>query len=309
MMGHEQRDVGPGRPMVVVGVDGSRAAEQAVRWAAIEARLRAARLLIAHVEPLATDAIGAGRPGHTGEAILRSSERAARQVEPEIDLESVSAIGPSVSDELLRIGDNADVLALGIDLTRGRASHGARGPLEDRIAVHASCPVVMVAPLSFLAPGARTQVTVGWTDNRTAELALEAAAEEAHLRGIALTIVTVPPVQDPQLAGIIEPPDHESPLIRSVAALEGRYPGLVINISHQAGDVQQALSAMAPSSELLVLGCHHAKQPWSVRTGPIAEAVMRTGHCPVMLVGRRTKHPAGNVRPAAGSRGHAETPT
>jgi nucleotide-binding universal stress UspA family protein len=309
MMGHAQRDVGPGRPVVVVGVDGSRAAEQAVRWGAIEAGLRAARLLIAHVEPLAIDAVGADRPGRAGEAILRSSERAAREVEPGIDLELVPAIGPSVSEELLRIADEAHVIALGIDLTRSRASHGVRGPLEDRIAVHANCPVVMVAPLSFLAPGARTQVAVGWTDNRTAELALAVAAEEAHLRGIALTVLTVPPVRDPQLAEIIDPPDHESPLIRSVASVETRYPGLVINISHQTGDIQQALSAMAPSSELLVLGCHHTKQPWSVRTGPIAEVVMRTGHCPVMLVGRRAKQPDGEARPAARSRGHADSPT
>ena len=290
-MEHPQRDVGVGRRRVIVGADGSRAAQQAVHWAAMEARLHAARLLIVHVEPLAADVVGADRPWPAGRAILRSSMQVAREIEPEIDVQTVSATGTSVSDELLRISDGALVIAMGIDLTRTRASHGARGPLEDRIAVHANCPVVTVAPLSFITPGARTQVTVGWTDNHTAKLALAVAAEEAHLRGIALTVVTVPPDMDPQLAGIIDPPNHESALITSVAALEAQYPGLAINITHQTGDVRQALSAMAPTSELLVLGCHHSSQPWSIRTGPIAEAVMRTGHCPVMLVGRRAKQP------------------
>jgi nucleotide-binding universal stress UspA family protein len=309
MMSQGQHHVEPGRQLVVVGVDGSRSAQQAVRWAAIEARLRAAKLLIVHVEPLAADVVGAERPWHAGATFLRSSGQVAREVEPETDLECVSAVGASVSEELLHISEGAQVIVLGIDLTRSRASHGVRGPLEDRIAVHANCPVVTVAPLSFITPGARTQVTVGWTDNHTAELALAVAAEEAHLRGIALTVVTVPPERDPQLAGIIDPPDHESALIASVAALEAQFPGLPINIAHQIGDVRQALSAMAPTSELLVLGCHHSSQPWSIRTGPVAEAVMRTGHCPVMLVGRRATQPRAGIRSAAASRRHPDSPT
>ena len=65
-MSQGQRHVEPGQLLVVVGVDGSRAAQQAVRWAAIEARMRAATLLIVHVEPLAADVVGADRPGHAG---------------------------------------------------------------------------------------------------------------------------------------------------------------------------------------------------------------------------------------------------
>jgi nucleotide-binding universal stress UspA family protein len=38
---------------------------------------------------------------------------------------------------------------------------------------------------------------------------------------------------------------------------------------------------------LLVLGSHHSEQSWSIRIGPIAEALMRRSPCPVMLVGRR----------------------
>ncbi len=304
-MGHGQSDVGPGRRLVVVGVDGSRAAQQALCWAAIEARLRAARLLLVHVEPLAADVVGGDRLWSAGGALLRSSVQVANEIEPEVEVRTVSASG-SVSDELLRISDGAQVIALGIDLTRSRASHGARGPLEDRVAVHANCPVVTVAPLSFITPGARTQITVGWTDNHTAKLALWVAAEEADLRGIALTVVTVPPEFDPQLVGIIDPPNQESTLISSVAALEAHYPGLAINITHQSGDVRQALSAMAAASELLVLGCHHSSQPWSIRTGPVAEAVMRSGHCPVMLVGRRAKQP-GAQSPAT-SRRRSDSP-
>ena len=291
-MSDPQRQPGPVRQLVVVGADGSRAAYQAVRWAAVEARLRMARLRIVHVEPQAVDAVASDRRWAPSSAILRSSLQVATDIEPEIDVETLSATSASVGEGLLRISEDAYLIALGIDLSRTRASHGARGPLEDQIAVHANCPVVTVAPHSFIAPGARSQVSVGWTDNHTAQLALGAAAEEAHLRGCALTVVTVPPSFDPQLAGIIDPPNQESTLIESIAGLEAQYPGLMINIEHRTGDVSQVLSGMAFTSELLVLGCHHSTRPWSIRTGPVAAAVMRTGHCPVMLVGRRARQPA-----------------
>ena len=44
---------------VTVGVDGSRAARQAVVWGAYEARLRRSPLKIVHVQEVATDAVGA----------------------------------------------------------------------------------------------------------------------------------------------------------------------------------------------------------------------------------------------------------
>ena len=72
--------------------------------------------------------------------------------------------------------------------------------------------------------GARTQVTVGWTDNHTAKLALAVAAEEAHLRGIALTVVTVPPEFDPQLVGSSTRRTTSPPSSPLIAALEAHYP-------------------------------------------------------------------------------------
>ena len=146
----------PSRRPVVVGVDGSRAAYQAVRWGAVEARLRAAKLLLVHVGPLAADAVGLDHTSPPGDAILRTSAEVAAETEPAIGLETMSTKSTSVSEELVRISHDAEVLALGIDLTRTRSSHGARGPLEDRVAVHASCPVAVVAPLSFIAVRSHT---------------------------------------------------------------------------------------------------------------------------------------------------------
>jgi nucleotide-binding universal stress UspA family protein len=255
----------------------------------VEARLRQAPLLIAHVELVATESLGANASDVSGELLLASSAKAAVDLEPDIEVRTELVVGTSVRDELVQLTTRCTVLALGIDLTRTRATHGARGPIEDYVAVHAACPVVMVAPASFVAPGARTQVTVGWAEGHSARLALDAAAEEARLRGAVLSIVTVPPDRDQRLDGIVPAPDHESALIDAVSQLQDRYPGLPIDITHRTGDVTTALSARSPLSELLVIGSHHSQKPWSIRTGPVAEALMRDGHCPVMLVGRRAK--------------------
>ena len=288
--------------VVCVGVDGSRAARQAVLWGAVEARLRHAQLLIVHVALVATDNLGAESSDISGEALLVSSAKAATELEPDVDVRTNLVTGTSVRAELVGLSERAAVLALGIDLTRRRAAYGALGPIEDYVAVHAGCPVVTVAPGSFVAPGARTHVTVGWTEGHAARLALDAAAEEAHLRGAVLSIVTVPPVRDPQLEGIVPAPDQESALIEAVSDVEGRYPGLPVDITHETGDVTAALRATAPRSELLVLGCHHSTKSWSIWTGPVAEDLIRAGHCPVMLVGRRARHRAERPtsRPATG---------
>jgi nucleotide-binding universal stress UspA family protein len=273
----------------------------------MEARLRQAPLLLVHVDLVPTESLGANPREISGELLLALNAKAAVELEPDIDVRTELVAGSSVRAELVQFTQRCTVLALGIDVTRSRATHGARGPIEDYVAVHADCPVVMVAPASFVAPGARTQVTVGWSEGYNARLAMAAAAEEAHLRGAVLTVVSVPPASDPRLAGIVPTPDHESALIDVVGEIEHRYPGLRIDIAHRTGDVATALSAMSTLSELFVLGSHHSSKPWSIRTGPVAEALMRDGHCPVMLVGRRARQRGGRAtpEPVAGS----ETPS
>ncbi|HSU35455.1 MAG TPA: universal stress protein [Propionibacteriaceae bacterium] len=280
------------RPLVFVGVNGSRAAREAVRWGAVEARLRRAQLLIGHVEGVAAHRLAAQAPRSSDDALLHSSAQVAAAMAPEIDVRTVWAVGSRVSTELLRLAERAQVIALGIDLTRRPPTHPVRGRLEDRVAVQAHCPVVTVAPGAFLMPGLREQVSVGWTDSRTALLALDAAAAEARLRNAPLNVVTVSPVLHPDVVGVIEPPVPEPALIDAIVDLRNRYPGLVIQISPTTGDVTAALSAVAVDAELLVLGAYHSDKPWSLRTGPVAAALTRLGYCPVMLVGRRAEHPA-----------------
>src|SRR3954447_2348114 len=118
------------------GVDGSRAARKAVLWAAGEARLRRLPLLIAHVEPPARDAAGLPDEQLPALELLESSRLAAG---PDRDLEVAVALiaEDRVDPSLVRLSESAAVVAVGVDVYRRRASYGPRGPIEDRVAVHA----------------------------------------------------------------------------------------------------------------------------------------------------------------------------
>ena len=120
-----------------MAVDGSRAARHAVLWAAVEARLRHVPLLVVHVVIVATESVGADASELSSQNLLESSAKAARELEPEIEVRTELLTGSSVRAELVAVSQRATVLALGIDPSRPRWAHGARGPIEDHVAVHA----------------------------------------------------------------------------------------------------------------------------------------------------------------------------
>jgi nucleotide-binding universal stress UspA family protein len=172
---------------IVVGVDGSLVARSAVLWAAREARLRQCDLIITHIDPPQMDAVGLDRGRSTHSALLDESVAAARG-EPSISIRTCLLEG-SISDELIRATETAVLLVLGIDRGKQRAGHGALGPVEDRVAVHAHCPVVVVPRLP--SSDAPKEVVVGWIDAVSAWWAFNAAVAAAQVRRAPLTVLRV----------------------------------------------------------------------------------------------------------------------
>ena len=281
---------------IVVAVDGSRAARQAVFWAADEAALRGASLLLVHVEAETADAVGLPQSTASCEALLDAEMRAALDVQPQLRARSQLVRDAVVADGILDVSRDADLLVLGVDPSRTRASHGALGPIEERVAVRASCPVVAVSGRLHTTDRTSSPIVVGWTNTPAGQLALVAGAAAAALRKVRLIVLTVPPVRDPNVEGHVHPISPEPALIEGVAAAERRHPGLVIDIAHATGDPTAALVELSARADLLVLGCHHTSRPWNYRPGPVAGPALREAHCPVMLVGRLARIP----RQAAG---------
>jgi nucleotide-binding universal stress UspA family protein len=272
--------------VVLVGVNGSRASRRALLWATHQAHVRGAELLIVHVRAVVADALGLDDRSGEFDSVLTTSAAAASDMEPDMAILTRNPRCDSVSDYLVNLSAEGALLVLGVDPTRPRNTHGALGPIEDRVAVHALCPVVTVAGTLTSIENAHARIVVGWTDNHTGHQALRAAATEAVINSSVLTVVTVPTPVDPAVAHLLRSRPDEPDLIDAVSKIERLYPGLQIDIAHLKGEATDLLVQQSASADLLVLGCHHSEQAWSIRTGPVAESVMRLAHCPVMLVGR-----------------------
>lgn len=267
---------------IVVGVDESPESRWAVLWAAGEARLRSATLTLAHVSSSVNEDRAADHLANQAETLLMALAAEASELEPGIAITPRLYESKSVSKKLTQLSGAATLLTLGVNSARPRANHGLLGPIEDRVVASARCPVVTVNGPSPIVGRAYDKIVVGWTWGTTGRRALQAAAEEAALRRSLLSIVTIPPTSPPS-----EQMNVEQVLIDSIRGIETTYPGLRIDLTHRSGHVVTELERALERAALLVLGCHHSEQPWSIRLGPVAEESMRFSRCPVMLVGRR----------------------
>jgi nucleotide-binding universal stress UspA family protein len=166
---------------IVVGIDGSESAGQAVLWAAQEAARRDVALTVVHVAP------ATGPRAHEAVQVqarrwLADAETVARRVAPAVAVSTQLLVG-SVVESLVAVSVWADTLVLG---TRGLG--GFTGLLLGSTAIgvtpRARCPVVVVR-----AAGAQTGPIVVGVDGGSAEEATEWAFAEAALRNAQLVAV------------------------------------------------------------------------------------------------------------------------
>jgi nucleotide-binding universal stress UspA family protein len=189
---------------LIVGVDGSDGARQAVAWAAEEAGLRGDTLTMVTV---LNDAELVSGVGFTSKARRRLEQATIERSEALLEdlARQVPTAVPSVRSEVL-LGSPAEVLltrAAGpsglVVGSRGRGGFAGLllGSVSQQVTVHATCPVIVV-------PGERTPqpdgsrpsdgvgaVVVGVDGSQHARNALWRAAEEASLRGARLDVVIV----------------------------------------------------------------------------------------------------------------------
>ena len=279
---------------IVVGVDESPESGWAVFWAAREARLRGATLTLVHVRPSVSEDRAAGVDAESeAERLLSVRAAEASELEPGITITPRLYESRSISEQLIELSGAADLLVVGVASARPRADHGVLGPVEDRVVVHAHCPVVTVNGPGPIVGQDYDKIVVGWTEGTTGRRALDAAADEAALRGSLLSVVTVSSTTAYAPAVPTERESVEQALIDSIRRIESTHPGLRIDVTHRSGHVVRELQQSLDRAALLVLGSHHSEQAWSIRIGPVAEELMRLSPCPVMLVGRRSRSRTG----------------
>lgn len=142
---------------IIVGVDGSAAAEAALEWAWQEAQRRGATLrIVSAAAPvkgsrLPTDEISAMEPLH--QSARQEASRAVEQAMARLgDRAREGSVEPVVVDDtpvqaLIREASGADLLVVG---TRGRGGLAGLllGSVSQQCTQHAPCPVVVVPAAS-----------------------------------------------------------------------------------------------------------------------------------------------------------------
>lgn len=142
-----------GRQSVLVGVDGSASAEEALAWAAAEAAYRHRPLQIVHAAtwPTIGNPLDMTATAPVGDGILDASrwslgeaENHARHLAPDITV-SAELFVASAAPTLLSQAQDAELVVVG-----SRGLGGFRGLLVGSVsatlAAHAPCPVIVVRP-------------------------------------------------------------------------------------------------------------------------------------------------------------------
>ncbi|MEU8239006.1 universal stress protein [Actinoplanes missouriensis] len=262
------------RGTVLVGTDGSLAAQEAVLWAAVEAQRREVTLAIvtAYAEP------GPGTPGTLArdhaQAVVAAAGNTARQVAP----------ATTVHTEIVA-GDPAAVLVRastpdGLVVVGPRGSGGFTGLMVGSVslsvAAHAPGPVAVVRGRSTAWSG---PVAVSADDAPGSDPAIDTAFAEANARNTAVLAVGGHP--EP-LSPLRPEPEHDEAREKALAdRLETRlapwrreFPAVPVRSIISAGSPARLLVGASHQAQLVVVG----------NRGPVWSQVLHHADCPVLII-------------------------
>jgi nucleotide-binding universal stress UspA family protein len=257
----------------VAGVDGSPAAEAAIRWATAEAASRGAELhLIQAVTPLL--------PGHTE---LTSEHRAAAAEIVDAAVALVRQLAPGVavdgrledsspSAALIKASSEADLVVIGsrgLGLMLG-ALIGSTG-LD--LAANAWCPIVVVRP--DLGGESGSRVVIGYDGSPASQIALEFGLDYAHRHDLEVRVVAA------------QPPHTELHRITSEelqAAVHDREHGQDVELVQITGHPAEHLLRLSADARLIVLGSRGRGGFTGMLLGSVSQTILHHADCPVAVI-------------------------
>ena len=297
---------------VVVGVDGSPQAEQAVRWAAVEAGRMGWRLLLV----AACDATGAGYTSALGppnavidgvvaqaHEFIDTATQVAVETVPSVSVESTVVEG-NPSAVLRDMSERSDVAVVVVG-SRGRGPLKAAvlGSVSSDLTTHGQCPVVVVRDGGT--PDGRIVVGVDGTAGSRAATA--AAFEHAEAAGVPLAAVYS--YCEMRVEGVhglgLSTAQHDAIVERLAGEAQDRLSGWLADhrAAHPTVTVERSVAPEGPAlriltaardAQLVVLGHRGRHSALGTALGSTVHTVLHTSTCPVMVVrDRSTGHPGG----------------
>lgn len=268
---------------IVVGYDGSPAAQVAVDWVAT----RVARdggivqfVTVGGSVPSDDDARVAG--------LLEAAERRLHDLAPASPVET-HRIDGRMPGALIEDASGAELLVVGVHRSRPLRSI-LSGSFPARLAARVDTPLCLVP--DTWSPDEQP-VTVGLDDDSSSDEALLFAAREASSRRVPLRVVhgwVMPvPTIDGSVALLASPLQvkeaHRRILREAVRRIAAQHPDLEIEERLVPEDGATALRGVAPESSLVVIGTHRRGLLSAVAAGVALEIIGHTD-CPVCVVPR-----------------------
>ena len=285
---------------IVIAVDGSSHADEAVAWAAAEARLTRRPLTIVHVEKM----LGSQERGWLAladvpltqvtqeiradsEELLHRARTEATMAAPGVEIDAVLRVGDP-REILLQLAERATMIVLG-SRGRGPVSSLLLGSVSVAVSRHATCPVLVVRPRHDMAR--LRGVLVGTDGTSRSAATLEAAFREASYRALPLTVVHChwEALSAPGGWRAANPSDpfFDSARIRVAEVLAGlreKFPDVAVTRGIFAGHVDQCVADLSREYDLTVIGRHAKTLMERVGSLSLTTAIVEHACGPVLVV-------------------------
>lgn len=253
------------RSRVVVGIDGSPATEDAVRWAAAEAAARRTGLLLVHAftwpgfpRPLLDGELPPGfRAG--ADQVVEDAVELARKLEPTTEVEGCHLDGcPALV--LREASRDADVLVTG-SYGLDPAVSATMGSTSTQLTANAYCPVVVVRPGAD--GGGGDHVLIGYDGSPSSSLALDFGLEHARRHHLRVQVVAAQ--------------RHEADVRNSAG-------GQTVELMQIHGRPADEILQLASAARLIVIGARGLGGFTGLPLGSVSQAVLHHATCPVAVI-------------------------
>jgi nucleotide-binding universal stress UspA family protein len=280
---------------IVVGVDGSPSAKDAVQWAAQEAAMRKIPLTLIHVLP--SPAVMAWPdlplppdfmewPETEGHNVIReASVLAAAAAGEQIQIESDMVGGPPIA-ALADISKEAQMVVVGC---HGCGTlHRMLGSVSSGLIHHAHCPVAVIHDDDSLIPDPDfAPVVIGIDGSPASEAATAIAFDEASRRGVELVAVHACSDWDgwgyPDIDWSTLEQQGQEELAERLAGWHEQYSDVRVRrvvVPHRAAERLLEESKVA---QLVVVGSHGRGGFAGMLLGSVSSAVAQSAHIPVIV--------------------------
>ncbi|CAM5644388.1 MULTISPECIES: universal stress protein [Streptomyces] len=282
---------------ITVGLDGSPESLAAARWAADEADRRKLTLRLLHAWPML-----APEPARVPSEVDQNywAKRLVHTAQAELQAHhpALSVVGNLVADDaqqaLLQAASESEMIVLGSRGLEAVESYFL-GDVSMPVVARADRPVVLVraeAPEAATSPAPANRVVVALKLNGSSEDLLDFAFHSAAARGLPLLAVHGRSV--PLHARLPWGADHEvteemtrdarDALRTALRPWHEKYPQVDVAESIRLENPSKVLVQAAGDAALLVVGRRAHRHGLAPHLGPVAQAAIHHGRCPVAVV-------------------------